>query len=134
MLWPRNESPEDIQVAIGSQRDRPSVQDTDARAGTRRHRQQLQGIPPHEAETRKGGPVDPVDMAFGPSGETVVMLGRRDGFGLVFLYNLVRHRVEAMLQVNDAIQIAAFGKDLWVLEKSGWLHLFENFEEQTRTM
>ena len=73
-------------------------------------------------------------MAFGPSGEIVVMLGRRDGFGLVFLYNLVRHRVEAMLQVNDAIQIAAFGKDLWVLEKSGWLHLFENFEEQTRTM
>ena len=103
-----------------------------AGAGTRRHRQQLQGIPPHEAETRKGGPVDPVDMAFGPGGETVVMLGRRDGFGLVFLYNIVSRRVEASLQVNDAIQIAAFGKDLWVLEKSGWLHLFENFEEQTR--
>jgi hypothetical protein len=105
-----------------------------AGAGTRRHRQQLQEIPLHEAETKKGGLVDPVDMAFGPGGETVVMLGRRDGFGLVFLYNLVRHRVEAMLQVNDAIQIAVFGKDLWVLEKSGWLHFFENFEEPTRTM
>jgi hypothetical protein len=105
-----------------------------ARAGTRRHQQQLQEIPLHEAETKKGGLVDPVDIAFGPAGDTLALFGRRDGFGLVFLYNLVRRRVEATLQVNDAIQIAVFGKDLWVLEKSGWLHFFENFEEQTRTM
>jgi hypothetical protein len=103
-----------------------------ARAGTRQHRQQLREIPFHEAETRKGGPVDPVDLAFGAAGEMVALFGRRDGFGLVFLYNIVSRRVEARLQVNDAIQIAVFGKDLWVLEKSGWLHLFENFEEQTR--
>jgi hypothetical protein len=105
-----------------------------AQAVTRRNSQQLQPIPLHEAETGKDGPVDPVDMAFGAAGETVVFFGRRQGFGLVFLYNLVRRRVEARLQVNDAIQIAAFGKDICVLEKSGWLHFFENFEEQTRTM
>jgi hypothetical protein len=105
-----------------------------AQAVTRRNSQQLQGIPLNEAETGKVGPVDPVDMAFGAAGETVAFFGRRQGFGLVFLYNLVRRRVVASLQVNDAIQIAVFGKDLWVLEKSGWLHFFENFEEPTRTM
>lgn len=105
-----------------------------AGAGTRRHRQQLQEIPLHEGEARKDGPVDPVDMAFGPGGKTVVMLGRRDGFGLVLLYDLVKRRLEALLQVVDAVQIAIFGKDLWVLERSGWLHFFENFEPRMRSI